>query len=625
MPSFQNAPALLISLVVHVALLAIMAAFKLSIIDQKPQVEVQTVFSEQREQEEFTQELDVDTTVSENLSVTAGGVQSTHVGAASTAVAAKTKIEQSDKLQDPQFKYNIGDITTPGLATIGSDLGEGEVSGEVGAHVDGYGAAMSRLTQELIRMMRTQQVIAVWLFDESNSLKDDRKEISEQFHKVYAELGIANEEASKGRFGKFNSLETMVYGFGEHLHPITSKPTADIKEIQAAIDKVANDESGIENTFTAVSKVIDEHGRQAARSDRKLAIIILTDETGEDAEMLEEVITKAKRFKSPVYILGREAIFGYPYAHVRWVNPETSLTHWIRVDRGPETAFPELLQYDGFRGRWDSYSSGFGPYAQVRLVRESGGIYFLLAGDEADLAGRSVNRLQRRFDPIAMKEYEPLLLEKREYAKQRDASDFRKAIWEVILTLNPHIDDQLNIRWHHYPLTNAEFREEGKKQFDRAVRAMAINNQQIAKLERIKPLRAKEASQRWRAAFDLTYAQLCAQRIREFQYLLRMDEHVKNDPKPADPKHNYWDLTYSAQMLEPDAEQVKRTKVDMAELEAQRKKALELYEDVIREHPDTPWAMVAAEEKRLGFGMAFHSRFWDPRYFETERGKVPKF
>src|SRR5690606_22513190 len=98
-----------------------------------------------------------------------------------------------------------------------------------------------------------QQVIAVWLFDESNSLKDDRKEISEQFHKIYAELGIANEEASKGRFGKFHSLETMVYGFGENLHPITTKPTAEIKEIQAAIDKVANDESGIENTFTAVS------------------------------------------------------------------------------------------------------------------------------------------------------------------------------------------------------------------------------------------------------------------------------------------------------------------------------------------------------------------------------------
>jgi len=196
MPAFQNGPALLISLVVHSALLLLMAAFKLTVIDQRPEVEVQTVFSEEREQEEFTQELDIDTSVSDNLSVTAGGLQSTHIGAASTAVAAKTKIEQSDKLQDPEFKYNIGDITTPGLATIGADLGEGEVSGEVGAHVEGYGAAMSRLTQELIRMMRKQQVIAVWMFDESNSLKDDRKEIRDQFHKIYAELGIANEEAT---------------------------------------------------------------------------------------------------------------------------------------------------------------------------------------------------------------------------------------------------------------------------------------------------------------------------------------------------------------------------------------------------------------------------------------------
>ena len=624
MPSFQNAPALLISLLVHAAILAVMAAVNLSLIDERPQVDVQTVFSEEREQEEFTQELDVDTSVSENLTVVAGGIQSTQIGA-STA-AAKTKIEQSDKLKDPEFKYNIGDITTPGLDTIGEDLGEGEVSGEVGAHVDGYGPAMSRLTQELLRMMRKQQVIAAWLFDESNSLKDDRREIRDQFHKIYEELNIANEQASGGKLGRYNSLETMIYSFGRELHPITRKPTAQLKEIRDAIDKVPNDESGVENTFSAVSAVIDEHGKAAARSDRKLAIIILTDETGADAGNLEDVIAKAKRFKSPVYILGRQAIFGYPYARVRWQNPDSGIRHWVRIDRGPETAFPELLQYNGFRGRWDSYSSGFGPYAQVRLVRESGGIYFMLAGHEEDLAGRSVNRLARRFDPIAMKEYEPLLLERREYAAQRDASEFRKAIWEVILTLNPHIDDQLNIRWHHYPLSNEEFREEGKIQFDKVVRAMAINNQQLAKLQRIKPLRAKEASQRWRAAYDLTHAQLLAQRVREFQFLLRMDQHVKANPKPEDPKSNHWDLGYSREMLTPDEQQVKRTKVDMQELEEQRRKALEYCDFVIEEHPDTPWAMVAEEERRMGFGMQFRDNFWDPRYFtESERDKIPKF
>ncbi|MBX3438508.1 MAG: VWA domain-containing protein, partial [Planctomycetaceae bacterium] len=463
-----------------------------------------------------------------------------------------------------------------------------------------------------------------WLFDESNSLKDDRNEIRDQFHKIYEELNIANERARQGRY---HSLETMIYGFGEQLHPVTRQPTADLKQIREAIDNIGVDETGRENTFQAISSVVDEYGKIALRGNRKLVMILLTDEGGDDADLLEEVVAKAQRYKSPVYILGREAVFGYPYAHVRWINPESGVHHWIRIDRGPETAYPEALQYDGFRGRHDSYSSGFGPYAQVRLVRESGGIFFLLASDEANLAGRSIGeRLQRKFDDVAMKEYEPLLLDKREYARRRDASEFRKTLWNVILTLNPHIDNQLAIRWHHYPIDHAEFQVEGKQNFDRGVRAMAMINQQLAALDRIRPLRAKEAEQRWRAAFDLLNAQLIACRVREFQYLLAMDKHVRERPEPKESDTNYWDLHYTSEMLVPDEQQVKKTNIDYQQLEEQRQHALELYDQVIRDHAETPWAMVAAAERRLGFGIGFFERFWDPRYFEEiAKGVVPKF
>jgi len=620
----RNIPALLISILVHAVLLGSLAVLRFNLYDHRPAAAVQTVFTEDRSQEEFSQDLQIDTTPSESLNLTAGGVQSTNLGAAASVSAARSKIEQSQTLRQPEFRFDIADLETPGLEILGEDLGEGEVAGEVGARVEGYGAAMARLTQEILRMMRKQQVIACWLFDESNSLKDDREEIRDQFDKIYQELNIANERAQKGRY---RSLETMIYSCGETLHPITRKPTADLKQIRAAIDKVPVDETGHENTFHAISTVIDEHGKAVARSDRKLVLILLTDEVGDDAELLEEIITKAKRFRSPVFVLGREAVFGYPYAHVRWVNPESGITHWIRVNRGPETAFPEALQYDGFRGRHDSYSSGFGPYAQVRLVRESGGIFFLLAGDEANLAGRSLwEGARRKFDDVAMKEYEPLLLDKREYARRRDASAFRKTIWDTILRLNPHIDPQLVIRWHHYPIDHAEFQKEGKENFDRAVRAMGLINQELTELDRIRPLRAQESEQRWRAAYDLLNAQLIACRVREFQFLLAMDKHAREKPEPQKPDTNYWDLFYTTKMLEPDDEQVKKTDVDYEQLEEQRRHALALYDQVIRDHPETPWAMVAAAERRLGFGMAFNERFWDPRYFEEEeKGAVPKF
>jgi hypothetical protein len=617
----------LISLAVHAVLLGALATVRNQMGPDSSQVAVETVFSEERQQEEFTQELELDTTPAESLNLVAGGLQTTSLASAATTQAAKTKIDRSETLQEPQFRYNISDVSTPGLDIIGEDLGEGEVAGDVGARVEGYGAAMSRVTLELLRMMRQQQVMACWLFDESNSLKDDRREIRDQLEKLYEELNLATEQIPKGRTARYQPLETMVYGFGAQLHPLTPEPTADLTTVREAIDKVPHDESGKENLFGAIGTVVEEHGRAAARSKRKLVVIVLTDETGEDADRLEEVIDQTKRHKVPVYVLGREAIFGYPYGHVRWENPESGVHHWVRIDRGPETALPECLQYDGFRPRHDSHSSGFGPYAQVRLVRESGGIYFLLASREEDLVGRSVRRdLQRRFDDIAMKEYEPLLIDKREYVRRRDASEFRRTIWEVILTLNPHIDDELNIRWHHYPLDMAAFRESGKREFDRALRAMAIINQQIQKLERIEPLRAQEGEQRWRGAYDLILAQLMAYRVREFQFLLAMDRHAASAPRPEEQKSNYWDLRYVSTMLEPDERQITQTKVQPEQLDAQRQRAIELYEFVIQQHPGTPWAQVAAEERRLGFGIEFHDVYWAPSYFrDIEQGKVPKF
>ena len=550
----------------------------------------------------------------------------TAIGSAAAAPIAQTKIEKSEALSDPDIKVTtISDISMPGLGELGVDLGEGEVSGEVGARVAGYGAAMSRITQELTRMMRKQPVIAVWLFDASQSLEDDRKELRENFSKIYEELNIAQEQATeKGQ--RYAALETMICSFGKDVKKLLPKPTNELEAIKKAITNVNNDPSGVENVFSSIGRVIDEYAAQASRSDRKLAIIVMTDEVGDDTDRLEDVIVKAERFKSPVYFMGREAIFGYPYARVSWVDPEPpNLHHWIQVDRGPETAFPECLQYDGFHGRWDSASSGFGPYAQVRLAKKSGGIYFLLSSTEKNLIGSQAKQ-QRKFDDLAMKEYEPLLLSKRDYEKSRNQSEFRSTIWQVIVALNPHLDGQLNLRRHHYPFEMEDFQKEGKVQFERAIRSMAKLNEGIKRLERVKPLRAKEREPRWRGAYDLAYAQLLAYRVRQFQLLLALDKHATENPKPKNPKANEWRVRHIGKMLEPSEQQVKATKIDTAELEAQKKKAIDMYKLVIAEHPGTPWAQRANAEKNWGFGVQFHDHFHDPKYNDPKyRSRIPKF
>jgi hypothetical protein len=619
----RYAPALVISILMHAGVLGGMYFWRYSTETPRPKSVVETVFMEERPQEEFTQEMMVDTTASQTLSVTAGGAVTGQLGATSGNPTPTQNIEKSDALKQPQINVTqFASVSLPGIGDVNLDLGEGEVSGETGARVEGYGAAMHRMTHELRRMMRQQPLLVVWIFDATKSLEDDRKEISANFSKIYEELEIARQQAESKK-ERFHAIETLICGFGQGLIKITPKPTIDLKEIQQAILKIPEDKSGEEMVFTSLRTILDEYGKQARATDRKLAIVLLTDEAGSDEELLEEVVDRAKLYKTPIYFLGREAVFGYPTAKMEYKHPETGESYWLDIKRGPETAMPECLQYNGFGGRWDSSSSGFASYPQARVVQESGGIFFMLQSKEASLAN-SAQRLERKFDDIRMKQYEPDLVSVRDYVAERDQSDFRKAIWQVILRLNPHLDRELGIK-DDLPIGLAEFKKQGAEQFQRGVRALELMNAAIAELEKRRPDRDEEADARWRAAYDLVYAQLLAYRVRVFQYLLALDNHLKADPKPKNPKSNHWVRRYAPKLIEPTEQQIKAANVDIKQLEAQRKQALAMYNQIIKDHPDTPWAQRAAQEKAWGFGIELREHYWDPRRWDPAvLAKLPK-
>src|SRR5258708_36953989 len=117
---------------------------------------------------------------------------------------------------------------------------------------------------------------------------------------------------------------------------------------------------------------------------------------------MEEVIQKAKTGRmARVYVLGLEFIFGYLLARMHWVDPKYGLGHWLQINRGPETAMPEALQYDGLHERWDALSSGFSPYEQARLCKETGGIFFGVPHGEENLGGQgAVEKRQLAFFSI---------------------------------------------------------------------------------------------------------------------------------------------------------------------------------------------------------------------------------
>ncbi|MCA9086221.1 MAG: VWA domain-containing protein [Planctomycetaceae bacterium] len=638
----KTLPSIVVSLVVHVLVIVVLMMIPLAIQGGTPDIILESIFTEELPKEQIEQKLELETKPAETLNVIAGGTPSTAVGAAAQPASTPVDVQKAKVLNEATVDAPRVETMQLSDEVMAAELGEGEITGEVGAMVEGYGAAMGIITQEIIRMMRQQKVTVIWMFDESGSLTDDRKEIRENYMRVYDELGIATSQDKDLRGSE--QLLTVVASYGKGVTEHTPKPTGDPEMVKAAIDKVQEDPSGEENMCRSVALVIQKYKAMAIRGKRKLAVIIVSDESGDDGDYVEEAIVAAREAKAPIYVMGRESMFGYPYARQRWTYEDKAKKikedFWIRIRRGPETAFPECLQWDGIHARWDAQSAGFGPYEQVRMARESGGIFFVLPGDEANLVGRDAND-KRKYDFLALREYTPLLLSRREYKQELMNSEFRTKIWAVIERLNPESnkllfashDPELNIRWEHFPLELAAFREEAGRQAIKAAKAMLLTNEGIGILESIQPLRAKESSLRWRAAYDLAYAQLHTFRMRLFQYLLAVDNHANNMPQPKSKTSNEWNFWRNRKVIVPDEAQFARLKAGfqlkmerdeyLAMVAEEEKKSVDMLKQVMNDHPGTPWARRAEREIGDGFGFVVSDRLWDPQDIRSTI-KLPK-
>lgn len=637
----RSLPSVCVSVMVHLAFLCALMFIPRFVPALAKELQLESIFTEELPQEEITRELELDTRPAESLNVIAGGTPSTTVGAAAQPASAPVNVQKAAVMKEVNLRPVLTDIAAlPSDDAIAEELGEGEIIGEVGAMVEGYGAAMGIITQEIVRMMRENKVTVIWLFDESGSMVDDRAEIKENYLRVYEELGIATkQDENLRRDGE--QLLTVVASYGAEIHEHTPRPTADPDVIKKAIDAIQNDTTGTENLSQSVAKIIRDYKAQARR--RKLAVIIVSDESGDDGDFVEAAVQEARAAKAPIYCLGRESMFGFPYARQRWIDEPTKEEFWIAVRRGPETPYPECLQWNGLHARWDVQNAGFGPYEQVRMARETGGIFFVLPGDEETLVGQGAND-KRKYDFLSMRQYQPDLVSRPEYVRDRATSEFRETLWQVIARLNPNDekllfpahDPELNIRHHHYSIELQAFQSEARAEVGKTARAMNLTEEAIALLEKVRPLRDREADARWRASYDLVIAQLYMFRLRLYQFLLAMDKHAREMPAPANPMSNQWWFDWDRNgVIVPSVEQYERLSASfglkmsrdeyLQMVESEQNSALERMNKVIADHPGTPWARRAEYEIAAGFGFRVHDVLWNPsgRRNEAER-RLPK-
>jgi hypothetical protein len=486
-----------------------------------------------------------------------------------------------------------------------TDLGGGgKIAGDPMFDVKEIGVALDQLAREILRQLKDHRVTVVWVFDQSISMQDDQKTIVEKFDRVSNELK-QNIDPAKRATGALNHT---IVGFGQSIDYMLKSPTDNIDQIGRAIKKLRIDSTGIENTMTTVREVAERYAALAHKDkDRKVLMVLVTDESGDDGDNIEEARQALKRNHIPLYVIGRQSLFGYPWAHHRFEDPVTHDVYHPLIRRGPETADLELYQWDGLYDRWDEQPSGFAPYELARLTKESGGIYFVLPSEEF----MRVRRREQAYSITQLKEYLPEYDNRLTYMEKREKSDLRRTLHAIVL------EGKNFIYRRDFPIEQQDLvrlaMEEGQKATVKLNYLLAIQD----RLEALRKVRDREPEKRWQAHYDLMLAQTVAFEVKAYEYRALMASIVNRPPVPKTPAGAdlviTWVVDHAKEPLAPKAETAKKY------AEAKR-----LLEDVIARHPKTPWADLAQDAIDRGFSVRFNEWHHNPKYYDRAQ-YVPKY
>ena len=434
----------------------------------------------------------------------------------------------------------------------------------------GTQGAIDRITFELLASLRERKTLVLWLFDASLSLKTRRDLIADRFENVYRQLEALDGASSK-------HLKTAVATFGEKTQILTPEAVDGIQDVVPLVRKIKNDESGKENTFATAVTVGKKFQNFAANSGRKMIVIIVTDEKGDDApQYLEEAITLFRKPGTRVFVVGNSSPFGKEKGYVTWTYSaeEGGGSEDLPVDQGPETVFADSLRlpFFGVNGYdLDRMSSGYGPYALTRLCSETGGVYLIAE----DVNGKRYDQhVMRNYQP----DYRPIRVVEQDIKKN-------KAKYALVEAATKTVVDAIPAPRLSFPANNDN---ELREAISEAQKPMAVSdakiNLMLGILEAGEKDREKITEPRWQAAYDLAIGRALAMRARTLGYNTILAE-MKLTPKPFTKKgNNQWNLKLAKEVNA------------VPEVKKKASRAAMYLKRVIDQHPDTPWAEIAERE-----------------------------
>ncbi|WP_165234460.1 vWA domain-containing protein [Aquisphaera insulae] len=480
--------------------------------------------------------------------------------------------------------------------------GGGGIGGDPVFDVKEIGTALDQLAREILRHLKDHKLTVVWLFDESISMQDDQKTILEKFDRVSSELK-KNIDPGKKSAGALNHA---VVGFGVETEFVLKKPTLDIDEIGRAIKKLRTDMTGVENTMKAIRETVDAFSGMIGK-DRKMLLILVTDESGDDGADVEEARQILKKYKVPLYVIGRQSLFGYPFAHHRYVDKVTKDVYHPLIRRGPETADVEIFQWDGLYDRWDEQPSGFAPWELARLTKDSGGIYFLLPSEEF----MRVRQREQAYSIVQLREFMPEYDNRMDYVQHRTASELRRTLYQIVTETKSFTYER------NFSTDPAELARVAAQEGDKAtVKLNALIEVQKV-LDRLKPLRDRETSRRWQAHYDLILGQTVAFQVKAYEYRALMARMIRKPPTPSKPPTPDLAITF----VVDHSHDLVASKDETAKKYVEAK---HLLEEVVARYPKTPWADLAQDTIDRGFSVKLNEWHHNPKFNERAQF-VPKY
>ena len=484
---------------------------------------------------------------------------------------------QKPKLPDKfDFSKELASAERDKIATP-TRPNDGGNSGRLGTGSSGTSRvpAMDKLAVEVRDALKVRNTLVVWVLDRTSGsqVRSDAMNGVSLFYRD-ADKPIGDNPP--------NTLYTAIVAYSDSADVVTKEPLSKESQVRAAVSDVVEG-SGKANTFTAVKKAADEFLPFRDKLHCQMIMVLLSTKAGDDASRnigakgkdgkleapdyknVDAAVSLLKKEEVPVFAIGASTPFSQAAAKGMGGSGITESHDWERID----------MDYPSRQKDEDLNDTGFPSYGIGRLCYETGGQFFA----QRPLVGSMTGN----FDPGYFRKYAPDYMSEEKYQAMLDASPAKKALTRAARE-GGHVEvmDATGTQMFYKKGSEADFNNAVTKSQQLSARIDGPVDRLLKFLLPGEADRKNLKEPRWQANFDLAMGRIYAAKAR-VEGLDDVMGTLKGKPF-ANANSSKWILKAAA------------TTSSISSVDNMAKKAHMYLERVIKEHPNTPWAMSAERE-----------------------------